>query len=628
MSTMSNYPRIVFLLALAACGLSSLSAQCTATNSSDVTTGQYNSYRTGANEAEANLTPANVNTSEFGYLFSLSVDTAAVFAQPLVIHNLTIGGTNYCTVVFIATMDNYIYAFNGDAAPTQAAPYIWKSAQFGTPVPYAPYTGFTTMGIMDTPVIDVKHQILYFVSLAEEGVGPTGWAFRLHAISITTGLEYFPADRTAPGGVVISGSVPGTGDNAVNGVVPFVPSEAKERSALLNVGGSIYITFGFGTPGSGYETNPYHGWAFAYKSCLSGSTTCATDPPCFSGATCGLQQISILNTTPNSHGGGIWMSGRGPTSDGAGNVFTTVGNGCLYGGNPALCGPDEYSEAVVNLATLDYFLPTSPTVTQLDYSDLDFDAGGIFMIPPTPPAAVSSYLVAGGKTGTLEVLTTTGLAAQTGNPYQMFQATGVNSECPNNLPIYDEPPLYSSSNPTGCDEYRSSAYWSRGTNGYLYVWGFNDSLRAYGFNTTNPDQFDPTPVATYTPATLPSNGGILAVSSLETADAILWAITGTSNYTEGVLSAYRLWNPNKSEPVLDPLWNSFQNGKTFFPIQRFTVPVISHGKVFVPTTQPDSNGNTQVLVYGLCAAVAGGCATLVTSQYLLKSTGSLTVAGQ
>jgi hypothetical protein len=618
MSGMSCYFRIVFLMALAAYGMSSLSAQCTATNASDVITGQNNSYRTGANEAEAYLTPANVNASDFGYLFSLSVDAATVSAQPLVVHNLTISGTDYCTVVFIATMDNYIYAFNGDAPPTQAAPYIWKSAQFGAPVPYEPYTGFTTMGIMDTPVIDVKHHLLYFVSLAQEGVGASGWAFRLHAISITTGLEYFPVDQTAPGGVVISGSVPGVGDDSVNGVVPFIPSHAKERSALLDVNGSIYMTFGFGSAGAGYETNPYHGWAFGYKSCLTGSTTCATDPPCFSGATCGLQQISIFNTTPNSHGGGIWLSGRGPASDGAGNVFVSVGNGCLYGGNPALCGPDEYSEGVVNLVNLDSYLPTSPTILQLDYNDLDFDAGGILMIPPTPPAAASSYLVAGGKTGTLAVLTTTGLAGQTGNPYQTFQATGVNSECPNDLPVYDEPPLYSASNPTGCDEYRSSAYWSRGSSGYLYTWGFNDILRAYGFNTTYPEQFDPTPAAAYTPGVLPSNGGILAVSSLNSGDAILWAITGTSSYTEGTLSACRLWNPETGKPVLAPLWSSYQAGKTFFPLQRFTPPVISHGKVFVNTPQTDANGNTQVLVYGLCADVAGGCSTFATSQYLLK----------
>lgn len=619
MLRVTNDLRAMFLLALAGSGLSSLFAQCTATGRNDVLTGQYDSYRTGATASENILKPSNVTGSQFGLLYSLSVDTATVFAQPLVVHNLAINGTTYCSVVFVATMDNYVYAFNGDAPPTQAAPYIWKSAQFGAPVSVKPYIGFSTMGILQTPVIDVQHQVLYFVSLAEEGTGPAGWVYRIHAISITSGAEYFPANQTAPGGLVVSGSVPGTGDDSVSGLVPFVPSEERPRPALLDVGGTIYVTFGFGAPGTGVENNSnYHGWSFTYKSCLSGSTTCATDAPCFTGSTCGLQQTAIVNTTPNSHGGGIWMSGRGPAYDGAGNVFLSVGNGCADGSNPAFCGPDTYSESVLNLSNSDFYSPTYPTVAQLDYSDLDLGAGGVLLIPPTPPAAASSYLVAGGKTGTLTLLKTTGLAAQTGNPYQSFQATGVTTECPANLPVYNQPELGTDANPGGCDEYHAPAYWSRGSTGYLYIWGETDILRAYGFDTTSTEQFDPEPVATYTPAVTPVKGGLLAVSFNDDGGAILWAITAGAGFTKGALSAYRLWNPQTSTPVLGPLWNSSENGTTYFAMQRFTPPVISHGKVFVATPSEDANGNTQILVYGLCSTVAGGCQNLSTSQYLLK----------
>jgi hypothetical protein len=611
--------RVLIVLLLTTAASAPVAAQCTGTGATDVLTGQYNSYRSGANLRETILTPSNVKVGQFGYLFSISVDSAPVFAQPLVAHNLTIRGTAYCTVVFVATMDNFVYAFDGDNTPGDSSPYIWKSAQFGTPVPYEPYSGFTSVGIMGTPVIDLNHQILYLVSLAQEGSGTAGWTYRLHALSITTGTEFFPADQTSPGGVVISGSVPGTGDNSANGTVPLIPSETKQRVALLDVSGTIYISFGWGNPGTGREyTAPYHGWSLAYKSCVSGSTTCATDPPCFSGSGCGLQQISILNMTPNSHGGGIWMSGRGPAYDGAGNVFLSVGNGCALGSNPVTCGPEGFSESVLNVTNLDFFVPSIPPISTLDYNDLDLDAGGLLLIPPGAPPAVSSYLVAGGKTGALMLLKTTGLTGQSGNPYQQFQATGVTAECPNSLPVYDQTPLGRDGNTGACDEYHHPAYWSKGSSGYLYIWGQSDILRAYSFNTTGNELFDATPVATYTPATLPGNGGILAVSADETAYAILWAVTANADLGQGALSAFRLWNANADTPVLSKLWDSSAEGTTYFAAQRFTSPVVSNGKVYVPTPSTDVNGNTQIMVYGLCSDVSGGCQSVPTHQYLFK----------
>jgi hypothetical protein len=458
------------------------------------------------------------------------------------------------------------------------------------------------------------------ISLAQEGTGSAGWVYRLHAISLTSGAEFFPADQQAPGGVVVSGSVPGDGDDSTGGMVPFIASEEKPRTALLDVNGTIYTTFGFGNPTNGTESSGhYHGWSFAYKSCLSGSLTCATDPPCFAGSNCGLQQISILVTTPNAHGGGIWMSGRGPTSDGAGNVFLSVGNACRYGLNPAFCGSGGYSESVLNVTNLDFYLPSTTTIAQLDYNDEDFDAAGLLMIPPAAPATTSKYLLAGAKTGGVTLLNTTGLAAQSGNPLQTFQSTAATAECPSNLPVYDEPALGSNSNPGTCDELHSPVYYSRGSTGYLYVWGYFDVLRAYGFNTSGEEQFNPAPVATYSGAGKPGNGGLLAVSSDGAASAILWAVTGATNFTKGSLNAYRVWNPETNAPVLSPVWNSSENGASYFSVQRFTSPVVSHGKVFVTTPSTDANGNTQILVYGLCSDVSGGCQQpLFTPQYLLQ----------
>ena len=75
--------------------------------------------RDGANAQEYALTPANVNTATFGKLFSCAVD-GAVYAQPLWVANLSIGGGRH-NVIFVATAHDSLYAFDADASPCQHA---------------------------------------------------------------------------------------------------------------------------------------------------------------------------------------------------------------------------------------------------------------------------------------------------------------------------------------------------------------------------------------------------------------------------------------------------------------------------------------------------------------------------
>src|SRR6185437_14408218 len=71
--------------------------------------------RDGANSQEYALTPADVNTSNFGKLFSCAVD-GAIYGQPLWVANLNINGTRH-NVVFVATQHDSLYAFDADASP-------------------------------------------------------------------------------------------------------------------------------------------------------------------------------------------------------------------------------------------------------------------------------------------------------------------------------------------------------------------------------------------------------------------------------------------------------------------------------------------------------------------------------
>ena len=67
----------------------------------NVTTYHNDNSRTGQNVQEAILTPANVNSTQFGKLFSVAVD-GYVFAQPLYLSQIQIAGGIH-NVVYVAT---------------------------------------------------------------------------------------------------------------------------------------------------------------------------------------------------------------------------------------------------------------------------------------------------------------------------------------------------------------------------------------------------------------------------------------------------------------------------------------------------------------------------------------------
>ncbi len=613
-------------------GLPQSTKACSATSYDNIATGQYDSYRTGAYLNESTLTPQNVASSQFGYLFSIGVNANPIYAQPLIIHNVVIGSTAYCTIIIVASMDNYIYAFDGDNPPTVKRPYLFRSQQFdGPPAPFCvAVAGFQRAGVLGTPVFDAVHQLLYFVTLTNktspaqcgDQIPAQDWVYTLHTISFQENSG-FGKDYFAP--VIIAGTVPGKGDNATSkgcavGViscVPFVGSEELQRPALLDDQGTIYVAFGFGTTSTlPLETPDYHGWVFGYKSCPTGAACSSPGTlPCFTSTGCGLQQVSIFNSSPNAHGGGVWMSARGPVSDSNGGVFVSAGNACGAGQDPVGCsaeyGGNGYGESVVNLSTLDYFLPSAMlsgfTLAQLmNYNDLDLGSGGVLAIPSGVPGAAAQYLIAGSKVGLAFLLPTAALGGATKSPLQSFLATTTTAECPGALPIYPTTPKED-----GCSEYRSPAFWSRGTTGFLYIWGSNDVLRGYPFNTAVPDQFDLNGALTPKTNRLAGNGGILAVSAESTTDAvnsILWAVTGNGNRNHGTLQAYQLWSG--AAPVLRRIWSSDESGTNYFTVQRFIEPLVSLGKVYLTTGNVDASGHYSLWVYGLCSQGPGGvCGT-------------------
>jgi hypothetical protein len=121
-----------------------------------ITTYHYDNQRTGWNQHETILTPANVG--------NLQVPTAAtldeqVDAQPLLVPGVTIRGGKH-NVVYVATENDTIFAID---AATGA---ILLQPNFGPPVPRSALPGqcnnnSAVVGINSTPVIDRASNTLY-----------------------------------------------------------------------------------------------------------------------------------------------------------------------------------------------------------------------------------------------------------------------------------------------------------------------------------------------------------------------------------------------------------------------------------------------------------------------------------
>src|SRR5882724_8652965 len=111
--------RPLCLLAFASLFPSASSAQ------SPVLTQHNNNARTGAYTTETVLTPANVNQTTFGKLFSYPVD-GRIYAQPLYVPNVSITGKGTHNVIFIATEHDSIYAFDADSNGGANSAPLWQ----------------------------------------------------------------------------------------------------------------------------------------------------------------------------------------------------------------------------------------------------------------------------------------------------------------------------------------------------------------------------------------------------------------------------------------------------------------------------------------------------------------------
>jgi outer membrane protein assembly factor BamB len=126
---------------------------------------QYDNSHSGTNTNETILTPSNVNVSQFGRKMVFPVQ-GYVYAQPLYVPNLTIGGTSH-NVLFVATEHDQLYAFD-----VNSGQQLWHTnflATLGLQLIISTVSSSDVncgdlvpeIGITGTPVIDTATNTLY-----------------------------------------------------------------------------------------------------------------------------------------------------------------------------------------------------------------------------------------------------------------------------------------------------------------------------------------------------------------------------------------------------------------------------------------------------------------------------------
>ena len=526
---------------------------------SSVTTQHNDAGRTGANLSELVLTTTNVNVSQFGKLFERAVDDE-IYVQPLYVEGVNIPGVGIRNVVYVATNNDSVYAFDADD-PAASAP-IWRTnytdpANGIVPVSrtdvgqacgtYVDFAG--QIGIAGTPAIDAAAQTMYFVTRSKEN---GSFVQRLHAVDIRDGSERLGSP------LVIQASVVGTGDgrDAQNNIA-FNARTQNQRAGLLVDRGTVYITWA-----SYCDQGPYHGWILGYDAAT-------------------LQQVMVYNTTPDGGLGGIWQSGGGLSADAAGNLYALTGNGSFNGDTGGRNFGNSFIKVSPTGSLLDWFTPFNWSF--LNATDEDLGIQDALLIPNT------NLIVGGGKEGVMYLVDRTNMghvrSGNNGQILQSFQASSAGRM--NGSPVYWNSPTYGPA---------------------IYLWAAGDPIKVFRLVGS----LFQTPASAQGTALAPSGmpGGMLSLSANGSAPGtgILWATLsrgGDANHAPqpGILRAYDASN------VTLELWNSQQNAArdTLGNFSKFSPPTVANGKVFVPSL------SNKLVVYGLIGPSAGNNAPVVNA---------------
>jgi hypothetical protein len=465
---------------------------------------------------------------------------------------------------------------------------------------------------MSTPVIDRQSNTIFLVSRVKL-FSPERIVYRLHALDLLTGSDKAGSPLVIDDQVIFP----------VN--ARFNPSVHNQRPGLAIAGGNVVVAFG-----SHADVMPYRGWVLSFR----------YDGQAGPNGGAGFTRTGAFVSTPGGNmsrecaplvpsdkqrgdakydekandcaHGGIWMAGRAPAIDSAGNLLFMIGNGkndTIYGRRSNF-GNSLVKLDPVSLHILDFFTPDNHIY--LNDTDLDFGGSGPMLIPGT------DFIVGGGKQGVLHVWSGADLGQFQLEDRGVRQKIDTGDRHGHNDRSVDHPggPSVFSDN-TGHPGHimGGPVYWPRTRaqgGSRIYNWSEGAELRAYEVNT---DLRDPISV----PATSVGQeiqeghpGGILALSADggKQGTGIVWANTYDAGPFDiflgkipGALNAVRPGTLRAFDAAtLEQLWTSDQrpNGPdgrrhpdALGLFAKFTPPTISNGRVYMATF------SNQVVVYGL-----------------------------
>jgi len=89
-----------------------------------VLTQHNDNFRSGAQSEEAHLNWQNVNVGSFGKVCEHAVE-GLIYAQPLYVPSVSVAHRSVVNLVVVATMENWVYAFDADDDTGGANARVW-----------------------------------------------------------------------------------------------------------------------------------------------------------------------------------------------------------------------------------------------------------------------------------------------------------------------------------------------------------------------------------------------------------------------------------------------------------------------------------------------------------------------
>lgn len=476
-------------------------------SSQSVSTWHYDNLRTAANPNESVLTLENVNPTSFGQLFVLPVD-GAVIGQALYLGSVPVATKGKHNVVYVATMNDSVYAFDADSNTGPNADPLWQTTLLPAgemPVPISVHgcqgvTGWTEVGVSSTPVIDTSTGTLYVVGKSYAN-GTS--IFRLHALDVTSGEEK------------LGGPVEITANFTLNGHTDTFNALAEtNRPGLLLANGHVYVGFG----SNGCNDFGDQGWVLSYN-----ASTLALE--------------GSFNTEPGRALASIWQKGGGLSADNSSNIYAEAAEGSFNPGTNFGSTILKLTQFGANLQLADWFTPYNQAFLNANDQDLNTPV----LVLPDQPGPHPHLAVGSGKQGTLYLLDRDNMGH-----YCSSCSAG-------DTQIVQEFPLALGKDPSGFVYWNSTVY-SSGTGAPIMAWPLTN-----GMLPTTPAAESATAVGGHSPI-ITSNG---------TSNGILWQINGSAlvAYNAQTLSELYSTAQTNGRDTLPPLPHFAQfmavNGKVY-----------------------------------------------------------------